>query len=762
MPKNTREIEEKLKYIGLDIENIPACLKQKETIKFRADKIYDDTSYKIYKYVDIKDIEIFVTPSDRLDDLNQKFKKASYLADYITAEENIEENADNIEKYTSFLEMLKKLDIGKLQELEEAQEQLNKKIPYEVKYRENFIWQIFYSEASKKYFMLFPSREDSVESLFYVIKKKIQSEKSKKKELIYVPISHLEYSSGILKKSEITDLENYLWLFTKSWPFIYEVYDKEDNASLQIVGQTEVYDKIKSIYKIELPNKKEAGEIYKLIKALFILESEMKYTFKVYVNEKGELEFFYELKKLTYSTLAEFLKTEFLRNKAEYEKLSTEILFDAEKLELLNKTIKKQNEEYSFKEKQIVTFLECKKSFFGKMKYFFQGKKASKKFTNEKVEEKQEKSKEETKIEEENIEEKELYTIEDLLKLGSKLEEKRTKYKNIQMDIRAAENKKENLEKKIKNATLYINEIESHKKSIFDFWKYANKDEVALLTESEEKEENIHKDKLKKVFDYEDDIEDFGQRVDEMQREVFSKSECDAIFAIKSDIKSFEILNKDKVLKKDLTLLEKSLKALKKEYEEDIENIESKDFDIFGNIVEDNTKIKVLNNKKHREIEKEKYKILNVNLETKLEEYEKTIKNYLTLLKEAYGKIVSSYDMPIYNCTKSEKENNGFEICSINPQEAINKDEDEIILYKYNIKEQMPIIYYSNIMFFDNNNKTLPLGMDISKEVLIDLDKFETKLISRKDFKLNKMINEYENQIQTIKLYEYSLEIKGH
>ena len=498
MSKNTKEIEEKLKYIGLDIENIPACLKQKEAIKFRTDKIYDDTSYKIYKYVNIKDIEIFVTPSDRLDDLNQKFKKASYLADYITTEENIEKNADSIEKYTSFLEMLKKLDIGKLQELEKAQEQLNKQIPYEVKYKENFIWQIFYSEVSKKYFMLFPSREDSVESLFYVIKKKIQSQKSKKKELIYVPISHLEYSSGILKKSEIADLENYLWLFTKSWPSIYEVYDKADNASLQIIGQTEVYDKIKSIYKIELSNKKEAGEIYKLIKALFILQSEIpqEYKFKVVINEKGAIDFFYE----------------FIRNKNEYEKLSTELLFDAEKLELLNKTIKKQNEEYSFKEKQIVTFLECKKSFFGKMKYYFQGKKNSKKVKamnvdSTKSKENAENAKEKIKIEEELIEEKELYTIEDLLNLGNKLEEKRAKYKNMQMDIKAAENKKDNLERKIRNATLYINEIESHKKSIFDFWKYANKDEVALLVESENNDENVHNDKLRKAFDYENDIE---------------------------------------------------------------------------------------------------------------------------------------------------------------------------------------------------------------------------------------------------------------
>ena len=52
---------------------------------------------------------------------------------------------------------------------------------------------------------------------------------------------------------------------------------------------------------------------------------------------------------------------------------------------------------------------------------------------------------------------------------------------------------KEIIKRKIKNATAYINEIESHKKSIFDFWKYTSKDEVNLLNESEqlnEKKEN--------------------------------------------------------------------------------------------------------------------------------------------------------------------------------------------------------------------------------------------------------------------------------
>lgn len=764
MSKATKEIEKKLEYIGLDLEKIPSCLTKKENIKFRASRNYDDTRYKVYKYIDIRDVEIFITPSDRMEDLNQKFKKADYLVNYMKASNKKE--IEEIEKYTIFLELLNKLDLEKLVELEKKQKNRAKEIPYEVKYKENFIWQIFYSVESDKYFMLFPSKETNVESLFYIIKKKIQAQKSRRKELLYVPISQADYSSNLLKKSEIADLENYLWLFTKSWPSIYEVQDKDKNVSLQILGQTEVYEKIKSDYKIKLEDKEQALKYYKLVKALFILQSEMQqeYNFKMYISEDGGLEFLCGFKTIDYENLSEFVKQEFLKNKTEFEKISIEILFETEKLELLNKTIKTQNEEYMVKERQIVTFLECKKSFLGKMKYFFQGKKSNKKLTKktseEKIKEFIENEQEEIKVEEETIETKEFYTIEDLLNLGNRLEQKRTKYKNIQMDIKAAENKKENLQRKIRNATLYINEIESHKKSIFDFWKYANKDEVALLTESEEQEKNKEQEKLKKVFNYEEDIEAFGEKIDEMQRNVFSKSECDAIFAIRADKNSFKLLDKE-VEKKDITLLERNLKLLKQEYEKNIENLESKDFDIFGNVIEDKTKIKVLNNKKHREIEREKYEVLNIDLNTNIEEYHKTIENYLVLLKEIYGKIVSIYDMPVYAKGLKQGDEKGFVICNMNPKEVINNIEGtEGKLFRFNIKEEMPIIYYSNIMFFDNKNQTLPIGMDISNEVLLNVGKFELKLISRKDFRINKIINELENEIKMVHLYEYSLEIK--
>ena len=756
MPKNTKEdnkiIEEKIKNIGLDLGKIPSSLLNVEKIKYKPIKSYEDNNYKIYKYVNPKDIEILITPLDRLDDLNDKLKNAMPLAYYLDST-----NEELSEYHNAFIDMINELDIQKLQEIEEEQKLLNKNIPYEVKYKNNYIWQIYYSDVEDKYFMLYSSNERNSEALFYLIKKKLQ----KKQEKIYVPISHLEYSNKILKKTEISDLENYLWFFTKEWPSIYEVYDKNDKLKIEILGKTTVYEDVKSLYKIDLNNKEEAQEFFKLIKALFILQSndEMEYNFKTIINENGSLDFCYNLKKITFSSLPEFIRQEVEVKQEKTEKLFNENILITENLEILKETVEKQKEEFLLKEKQITNYLECRKTFFGKVKYFFKKGKKVKQIT----EEKNEKEKDETtpQIHEfTTIEKKEIYTIEDLLNVCKGLKKEEIKYKNINMDIKALETKKESLERKIQNATLYINEIESHKKSIFDFWKFTNKDESNLLSQGEEKiDEPAHR--IKKQFNYEEDIEDFGKKVDIQQRKLFTQNECDSFFAIRNDINTFNIIRKDKVLKRDDNIIEKTIKKLKEEYIENIDEIQQKAYDIFGNVAEDKTKIKTLKNSKHREIEKDKFKVLNILPNTTLEEYKENIENYQSILEEAYTKMTTPYDIPIYIASEDELDENGYNLFDLNAKQEIYKEKnyEKVNLYRLNVKEKMPIVFYSNIMYFDNLNKTLPVGMDIETKALIDLSKFKTRLVSRKDFNVNILENEFENKVQLFQVYEFDLEM---
>ena len=65
-------IEEKLKYLGLNLEKIPASIKKVEPLQFRIPKFYEEKQYKKYCYIPIKDIQILLSPTNRLDEIEEK------------------------------------------------------------------------------------------------------------------------------------------------------------------------------------------------------------------------------------------------------------------------------------------------------------------------------------------------------------------------------------------------------------------------------------------------------------------------------------------------------------------------------------------------------------------------------------------------------------------------------------------------------------------------------------------------------------------
>ena len=754
MAKNTNVdkelIKEKLEYIGLDLNKIPKFLKEYEPLNFRPVRAYNQTTtYKVYKHINVQDIEILITPSDRLTDLKERYKLSSPLYTYL-----MENDEEGIEKFSVFLTMLSNMQIEKVEELDNEQKELKKHLPTKIKYKNHFIWQIYYSDYAQKYFMLVPTNEQDNSELFYILKKQINSKKTRKKETIFVPIAELEYSGNFLSNSEIADIENYLWYFTKEWPAIYEVYDQKNKLSLKIVGTTTVYEKVKSDFTISIESKEEAINFYKLLKAMFILSTGIpeEYKFQTKISEDGNLQFYFKDKEISYESLSQFVKSEFEEKVDRLKKEIEETKKLQKRLKKFNLAVEELTEDYLERQRQISTFLECKKSFFGKVKYFFKKKKIVSKLTKPIKQEREEIKKED------NIskmyEEKEQYTIEDLIGICTNLEEKVKENTNLQLDIDAIEIKRDILTKKIDNADLYIKEIDSHKKSIFEFWKFTSKDEKQTLAEGEETE-NIKREKIEKYFDYEEDLEDLGIAMDELQRRKLSKTETDAIFAGKYILNVYRNLDENENKK----VIEKELKRLKDEYKNDLEYISIKDFDIFGGLSEDKTKIKLINNQKHREIEKDKYTVLNLNLDTELDSFRDNAKHNLALIKEALNKIKTPYNISVYKLNSDEKIK-GLEICNINPENAIqpllNGKEQEGVLCKINIKENMPMLFFSNIIFYDNSNKTLPVGMNLSTEVMLDLNKIEIECIKTLEFNINVSVTEFEVQTKKIKVYEYS------
>ena len=775
MPKKTGEkkdeIKEKLDYLGLNLEDAKNQFENYEPLKFRVPKFYDEKQYRQYRYIPIKDIQILLTPTNRLDDIQEKYKKASPLSEYLDTEDE-----KNFIKHATFLRMLKELKVEEVESVQEEQTKLNKKIPFKVKFEGNYLWQIYYAEDTDQYFMLVPTEDTDYSTFFFLLKKQLEKKKTGK---IFVPIRNVTYSNTYYKKSEFEDLENYLWLFTKDWPLIYEVYDKSEKLTIHIVGETEVYGKIRSPYKIKISSLVEATQFYKLLKAMFILQTELPHYFEFTTNitKGGEIEFYNNDYKLEYENIAEWINDEYEVGIEKQELIGELLEENKKKLDNLKIIAASQEIEYLAKEKQISTFLECKKTFFGKFKYYFKYSKKNKKQTmkDNVLEEKEENIAEKStpKTEEEKpkntkrtLTKKENYTIEELIELYKAYELDETELKNILMDVNALKLKNKNMQKKIENAANFIQEIDNHKRSIFEFWKYSNKDEVASLAEGEEEEVNIIK-KVTKVFDYHQDLEDFGNTMDQVERKALTKSETDSIYLTTTNI--LPLLNKVKnneVLPKEI---ENNLKELKKEAQEENVLHEIEEFDIFGGMSQDATKVSKIANKNHREIAKDKFNILEINKNTKQIGYKLALETVVDNIKKALDKVAIIDDLPVYKILDNEKLNpKDINIFNINPENEIHeniKDKgNKFNLYKINIKRGMNGISYTNIIFYDNQNKTLPIGQDVSTKILVDLSKVDLKLINRTSFKMTEIEDEKDDfskvNVKTFQVFEYDVILK--
>ena len=357
------------------------------------------------------------------------------------------------------------------------------------------------------------------------------------------------------------------------------------------------------------------------------------------------------------------------------------------------------------------------------------------------------------------------YTIENILELYKELEDRENELKNIKLDINALKLKKKKKEKKIQNATLYIEEIDSHKKSIFEFWRYSNKDEVASLAEGEAEEINIIK-KIEKVFDYKEDLEKFGIKMDKMQRKILSKEELDSIYLTSTNL--LPILNKVKtneVLPKEI---ETTLKNLKKEEASEKTLTESEEFNIFGGISKDTTKVSKINNKEHRELPKDKFNILDLSKNTKQIGFKLSLEKAIENIKKALEEIIIPEELPVYMITKETSlDAKKLNVFNINPEkeieENITKKETKLNLFKLNLKEKANAISFTNSVFYDNQNKTLPVGQDLSTKILVDLSRLKLKVKNKSKFKIVQFEDKNDDfskvNIKTVQVTEYDTEI---
>ena len=185
---------------------------------------------------------------------------------------------------------------------------------------------------------------------------------------------------------------------------------------------------------------------------------------------------------------------------------------------------------------------------------------------------------------------------------------------------------------------------------------------------------------------------------------------------------------------------------------------------------DDPTQVKYLNNKSHRENEKDKFQILNINKKIDIFDFTEKLQLMTSSLNEAMHKIKFDYDMPIYKVGSINEKlhKTDFSVFNINAEREIesydNKFETAVKLFKLNFKEGYPAIFLTNATYYDNTNNTLPNGMDVTSKVIIDANMFEYELVKKEKMKTNRYFNIAETlypRILTIYIEEYDVYLKG-
>ena len=232
-----------------------------------------------------------------------------------------------------------------------------------------------------------------------------------------------------------------------------------------------------------------------------------------------------------------------------------------------------------------------------------------------------------------------------------------------------------------------------------------------------------------------------------------AKEELDSVF-----IASTEILDDINALRNsEKENFEESINKLKEEALKTEILFTSQDFDIFGGMSEDKTKISTLGNTKHREIKKNKFRILDITKNTQNEQYVEKIKEITKTLDTALDKAKFGYNINTFYASAGVLNNTDYDILYINPKNALEeiKNYDRINLYRIKLKEDSKAIVLTNIAYYDNKNRTLPIGMDISDKVIADMSKLKLELKKQRLFRINQEIDDMNVKTKIVCVYEY-------
>ena len=190
--------------------------------------------------------------------------------------------------------------------------------------------------------------------------------------------------------------------------------------------------------------------------------------------------------------------------------------------------------------------------------------------------------------------------------------------------------------------------------------------------------------------------------------------------------------------------------------------------DIFGGLAEDTRKITKLANKSHREQPKNKFSILRISKSLKTVEYKAELIDSISTICEAISKVELDQELSGYKWIPEEEniDTNELNVFNLDAEkeieEAIKESETgKINLYKMNLAKGVKAVAFSNCVYYDNQNKTLPEGMDTDTRIIVKILDTDITLQNKKVIRVGMLDNEKDDSakliIKTINLLEYSV-----
>ena len=199
-----------------------------------------------------------------------------------------------------------------------------------------------------------------------------------------------------------------------------------------------------------------------------------------------------------------------------------------------------------------------------------------------------------------------------------------------------------------------------------------------------------------------------GRLLDDAQFRLFTQNESNSVFAAGTDL--LGILNK---IYKGTVTDEDLSKSLKK--------------------IKDDKQFAVINGKNT-------YDILNLKNDITTDDYSAKLNQVLRNVQNLISKIKLPKNAAVYKVGTQEIDGEDkFTLFSIKMEDEIVKMLDDIAknkIYRVNFKEGTNVLAYSNTIYSDFSNRSLPIGMDVNSEILVDMSKFSLEEVTISNFRI--------------------------